>query len=63
MVERLAEGVGVVAVLGLEHCGEHIGFGLEHNACAGVLMEILHDFGGSGVAGDEEGVAYGLWLA
>lgn len=54
VVECLAEAVGVVAVVGAEGVGDGVSFGLEHKACAAVVIENLIDCGGGGVGRNEE---------
>ena len=54
MVKRLAEAVGVVAVVGAEGVCEGVAFGLEHKACATVVTKDLIDCGCGGVGRDEE---------
>ena len=54
VVERLAEAVGVVAVVGAECVGEGVAFGLEHKAGAAVVAKDLIDRSCGGVGRDEE---------
>ena len=54
VLERLAEALGVVAVVGGEGVGKGVAFGFKHQAFLVVLAEGLVEGRGTGVCGDEE---------
>ena len=51
---KLAEVVGVVAIIRVESVVQGVAFGLKHDASAAVFVQDLNEGGGTGVGREEE---------
>ena len=54
MVERLAQRVGIVPIVGLQYLAERVTFRLEHQSCAIIVCQRLDERAGTAVGRNDK---------